>query len=125
MFNYATSTFFCNYASDNVCCIFTGFEVVLSVAGMLAPPPNNFGLKFLGPPLKLGSATMARFHLLFNLAIFSNFSITSYVEVPVFHFNEIMKRPGTSFHSPALSQKHIRNIRHTAYYMTKFHFYDA
>ena len=34
--NYATTdTFYGNYASDNVCCIFAGFEVVLSVTGML------------------------------------------------------------------------------------------
>ena len=33
--NYATDTFYGNYASDNVCCIFAGFEVVLSVTGML------------------------------------------------------------------------------------------
>ena len=24
-----------NYASDNICCIFTGFQVLLSVTGML------------------------------------------------------------------------------------------
>ena len=40
-----------------------------------------------------------------------------------YHFNKIIKGPGTSLHSPALSQKHVRNICHTAYqYLTKFHF---
>ena len=39
------------------------------------------------------------------------------------HFNKIIKGPGTSFQSPALSQKHVRNICHTAYQcLTKFHF---
>ena len=39
------------------------------------------------------------------------------------HFNKIIKRPGTSFQSPALSQKHVRNGCHTASkYLTKFHF---
>ena len=33
--NYATDTFYGNYASDNVCCIFVGFEVVPSVTGIL------------------------------------------------------------------------------------------
>ena len=34
--NYATDLcIYGNYASDNVCCIFAGFEVVLSVTGML------------------------------------------------------------------------------------------
>ena len=32
-----------------------------------------------------------------------------------FHFNEIIKRPGTSFQSPALNQKHARNVFHTAH----------
>ena len=31
-----------------------------------------------------------------------------------FHFNKIIKGPGTSFKSPALSQKHVRNVCHTA-----------
>ena len=34
--NYGTDTFYGNYAGDNVCCIYAGFEVVLSVTGMLA-----------------------------------------------------------------------------------------
>ena len=34
--NYATDLcIYGNYASDNVCCVFAGFEVVPSVAGML------------------------------------------------------------------------------------------
>ena len=34
-----------------------------------------------------------------------------------------MKGPETSFQSPALSQKYIRNVCHTArWYLTKFHF---
>ena len=42
---------------------------------------------------------------------------------PYCHFNKIIKGPGTSFQSPALSQKHVRNICHTAQqYLTKFHF---
>ena len=33
-----------------------------------------------------------------------------------------LKGPGTSFQSPALSQKHVRNVFHTAHeYLTKFH----
>ena len=39
------------------------------------------------------------------------------------HFNKIIKRPGTSFQSPALRQKYIRNICHTTHqYLTKFYF---
>ena len=34
-------------------------------------------------------------------------------------FNKIIKGPGTSFQSPALSQKHDRNLFHTEY-LTKF-----
>ena len=30
-------------------------------------------------------------------------------------FNKIIKGPGTSFQSPALNQKHIRNVYHTAH----------
>ena len=33
--NYATDTFYGNYVRDNVCCIHAGFELVLSVTGML------------------------------------------------------------------------------------------
>ena len=34
--NYATDLcIYSNYASDNVCCIFAGFQVLLSVTGML------------------------------------------------------------------------------------------
>ena len=32
-----------------------------------------------------------------------------------YHFNKIIKEPGTSFQSPALSQKHVRNVCHTAH----------
>ena len=40
-----------------------------------------------------------------------------------FHFNKIMKGPGTSFQSPALSQEHVRNVCHTTHeFLTKFHF---
>ena len=39
------------------------------------------------------------------------------------HFNKIIKGPVISLQSPALSQKHVRNICHTAHhYLTKFHF---
>ena len=39
------------------------------------------------------------------------------------HFNKIIKGPGTSFQSPALNQKHIKNVCQTAHeYLTKFHF---
>ena len=31
------------------------------------------------------------------------------------HFNEITKGPGNSFQSPALNQKHDRNVCHTAH----------
>ena len=44
------------------------------------------------------------------------------------HFNKDLKGPGTSFQSPAFSQKYVRNICHTAHYLTKFHFdrtYDS
>ena len=30
-------------------------------------------------------------------------------------FNQMIERPGTSFQSPVLSQKHVRNICHTAH----------
>ena len=40
-----------------------------------------------------------------------------------FHFNKMIKEPGTSFQSPTFSQKDVRNVCHTAYYyLTKFHF---
>ena len=43
--------------------------------------------------------------------------------LPYCHFNKIIKGPGTSFQSPALSQKHVRNTCQTAHqYLTKFHF---
>ena len=36
------------------------------------------------------------------------------------YFRKIIKGPGTSFQSPALSQKHVRNVCHTAHqYLTK------
>ena len=40
------------------------------------------------------------------------------------HFNEIIiKESGTRFQPPALSQKHVTNIFHTARkYLTKFYF---
>ena len=45
------------------------------------------------------------------------------------YFNKIIKEHGTSFQSPAFSQKHVRNVCHTAQnYLTKFHFdraYDS
>ena len=31
------------------------------------------------------------------------------------HFNKIIKEPGTSFQSAAFSQKHARNVYHTAH----------
>ena len=31
------------------------------------------------------------------------------------HFNKIKKGPGTSFQSPAVNQKHVRNVCHTAH----------
>ena len=38
-------------------------------------------------------------------------------------FNKIKKEPGASFQSPALSQKHVGNVCHTAQqYLPKFHF---
>ena len=43
--------------------------------------------------------------------------------LPYCHFNKIIKGPGTSFQSPALGQKHVRNICQTTHqYLTKFHF---
>ena len=32
-----------------------------------------------------------------------------------YYFNKIIKGPGTSFQSPALSQKHVRNVCHTTH----------
>ena len=41
-------------------------------------------------------------------------------------FNKIIKEPGTSFQSPVLSQKHVRNVCLTAqWYLTKFLFQSA
>ena len=31
------------------------------------------------------------------------------------HFNKVIKGPGTSLKSPALNQKHVRNVCHTAH----------
>ena len=31
------------------------------------------------------------------------------------HFDKIIKEPATSFQPPAFSQKHVRNIFHTAH----------
>ena len=31
------------------------------------------------------------------------------------HFSKIIKEPGPSFQSPAFSQKHVRNVSHTAH----------
>ena len=43
--------------------------------------------------------------------------------------NKIIKGHGTTFQSPELSHKHVRNVCHTAHqYLTKFHFdstYDS
>ena len=36
--NYETDTCYGNYAGDNICCIYEGFKVVLSVTGMLVDP---------------------------------------------------------------------------------------
>ena len=37
-------------------------------------------------------------------------------------FHKIIKVPGTSLQSPALSKKHVRNVLNTAqWYMTKFY----
>ena len=73
------------------------------------------------------------FQALFNLGTCSNYSITNYDRTPGFHyfekvnkghlgqislyccFNKIMKGPGTSSQSPALNQKHIRNVCHKAH----------
>ena len=86
--------------------------------------------------------TGAKFQVLFNLATCSNYSITNHVKIPVFHFMEkvnkgqlkmvnvnfkngeiwlychfniIIKGLVTNFQSPALSQRHVRNVCHTAY----------
>ena len=41
------------------------------------------------------------------------------------HFNKIIKGPGTSFQSPTLSQKHVRNVFFKIHkYLIKFHFDD-
>ena len=44
-------------------------------------------------------------------------------------FNKTITGPGTTFQSPALNQKHIRIVFHTAHqYLIKFHFdstYDS
>ena len=40
-----------------------------------------------------------------------------------YHFNKIIKGPRTSFQSPGMSQKHVKNVCLTAHlYLTKFHF---
>ena len=79
--------------------------------------------------------TGAKFQVLFSFVTCSNYSITNYLKFPVFqffellnsffsttkhwqislycHFIKIIKGPGASFQSPALSQKHVRNICHT------------
>ena len=31
------------------------------------------------------------------------------------HFNKIIKEPGTNFQPPTFSQKHVRNVCHTAH----------
>ena len=37
-------------------------------------------------------------------------------QIPLYyHFNKIIKGPGTSFQSPALSQKHAKRVCHTAH----------
>ena len=81
--------------------------------------------------------TGAKFQALFNLATCSNYSRTNYVKFSVLHFLKgwimenwkrwisapknwqvllhchfikIVKGPGTSFQSPTLSQKHVRNV---------------
>ena len=39
------------------------------------------------------------------------------------HFNKIIKGSEASFQSPALSQRHVKNVCHTAHqYLTKYHF---
>ena len=39
------------------------------------------------------------------------------------HFNKIIKGPGTSFQSPALSKKTAKDVCHTTHeYLRKFHF---
>ena len=41
--------------------------------------------------------------------------VTKYGQISLYcHFNKIIKGPGASFQSPALNQKHIRNVCHTA-----------
>ena len=88
---------------------------------------------------------------LFNLATCPNYSITNYDKIPLSHyfekvnkghlkmltykngqiflyyrFNKTIKGPGTSFQSPTLNQRHIRNVCHTThYYLMKFHFDSA
>ena len=39
------------------------------------------------------------------------------------HYNKFIKGPGTSFQSPALNRKHVRNACDIAHqYLTKFHY---
>ena len=40
----------------------------------------------------------------------------------IFLFNKITKGPGTSFQSPALNQKHVRNVYHTAHIFDQISF---
>ena len=50
------------------------------------------------------------------MSTFKNSQISLYS-----HFNKIIKEPGTSFQSPALTQKHVGNVCYTAQkYLTKF-----
>ena len=42
------------------------------------------------------------------------------------HFNKIIKGPATSFQSPAVNQKHVKNVCQTTHwYLMKFHFDSA
>ena len=48
--------------------------------------------------------------------------------LPYFHFNKIIKGPGTIFQSQALAQKHVKNVYYTVHYLSRFYFdgtYDS
>ena len=42
-------------------------------------------------------------------------TIKNYQILLYYHFYKILKEPGTSFQSPAFSQKYVRNVCHTAH----------
>ena len=44
-----------------------------------------------------------------------NVNYKKWPDFAIFRFNKVVKGHGTSFQSPGLNQKHIRNVCHTAH----------